>query len=503
MDVTRPCPEPFNLAAYVLAQGAQTPQKIALSLVGTDETEDWTYAALIRAVAGTARGFLDLGLTPGDRVLLRLDNTPDFPLAYLGALHAGLVPIPTAAALTLTETQKIIESLQPAAILHDPDIACPAGPVVSLSALRAMRDLPPLAPHMGDPNRPGYIIYTSGTSGRPMAVLHAHRAIWARRMMFDGWYGLSQADRLLHAGAFNWTYTLGTGLMDPWTVGATALIPRPGTSSAALLPLMRRERVSIFAAAPGVYRQMLRGQDPMDLPHLRHGLSAGEKLPESLRDRWEAVTSSPVFEAFGMSECSTFISSSPSHPAKTGTIGRPQPGRQISLRTPIGAAAANSEGVIAVHKSDPGLALGYVDAAQAFAKRFEGPWFLTGDIGAADPAGNITYLGRRDDMMNAGGFRVSPLEVEEALRQAPGINGIGVTEVEAKPGTRIIAAFYTSEAALDEDALMAFAKDRLARYKQPRCYIRLDTLPVSANGKLQRQALRATFEAENDQTHQT
>ena len=88
-----------------------------------------------------------------------------------------------------------------------------------------MRDLPPADFDMGDPDRLAYIIYTSGTSGVPRGVCHAHRAIWARQMMMQGWYGLRPEDRLLHAGAFNWTYTLGTGLMDPWTMGATALIP--------------------------------------------------------------------------------------------------------------------------------------------------------------------------------------------------------------------------------------------------------------------------------------
>src|SRR5690606_13333374 len=109
----------------------------------------------------------------------------------------------------------------------------------------------------------------------PMAVVHAHRAIIARGMMHDGWEGLTEADRLLHAGAFNWTYTLGTGLMDPWTVGATALIPGAGVQAGRLASLLQQYEATIFAAAPGVYRQMLRAALPA-LPHLRHGLSAGE-----------------------------------------------------------------------------------------------------------------------------------------------------------------------------------------------------------------------------------
>jgi len=496
MDVTAPCPDPFNLAAYVLQAGAATPEKVALSLLFEDHAEDWTYAQLIQAVLGTATGLLNEGLVPGDIVLMRLGNTPDFPLAYLGVLAAGLVPVPTAAALTEPEVAKIIATIDPKLILRDPGVPCPeAENTINLERLRAMRELAPADYHMGDPNRLGYIIYTSGTSGKPSAVMHAHRAIWARRMMFDGWYGLRSDDRMLHAGAFNWTYTLGTGLMDPWTIGATALIPAPGTAASDLPGLIARHKATLFAAAPGVFRQMLKGLDPEYLPHLRHGLSAGEKMAAAVRDAWNEATDTPVYEAFGMSECSTFISGSPNTPATDGAIGTAQPGRNIAILTPKGAARPNTPGVIAVHQSDPGLAMGYLNAPDQWKAKFDGEWFLTGDQGMMDEDGQITYLGRSDDMMNAGGFRVSPLEVEETMLHAPGVTGIGVTEVEVKKGTTVIAAFYTAEAPIKEYTLTDYAQDNLARYKQPRLYVHVDALPTSANGKLMRARLRADYEA--------
>ena len=123
-----------------------------------------------------------------------------------------------------------------------------------------------------------------------------------------------------------------------------------------------------------------------------------------------------------------------------------------------------------------------------------GEWFLTGDQGAMDADGHVTYLGRADDMMNAGGFRVSPLEVEAALHHASRHRPqVGVTDIEVKPDVRIIAAFYTGPRAIDEDVLKAFAAERLARYKQPRAYVHLDALPTGANGKLLRRALRGMF----------
>ncbi|MEH6751642.1 MAG: class I adenylate-forming enzyme family protein, partial [Paracoccaceae bacterium] len=298
-----PCPRPFNMAAHVLAHAADLPDKVALSVISQDGADSWTYARLAAAVRGTGTGLLAAGFQPGDILLMRLGNTVDFPLAYLGAIAVGLVPVPTSSQLTAVEVTKMVAQLSPRGILRDPRVACPEEtglPVIDMAALAMMRDLPPCDYAMGDPDRPGYIIYTSGTSGIPRAVMHAHRAIWARRMMHQGWYGLGPQDRLLHAGAFNWTYTLGTGLMDPWSVGATALIPAEGVAIEALPALLADHQATIFAAAPGVYRKILSHPMTIDLPGLRHGLAAGEKLSDRVRQHWNEATGTPIYEAYGM-----------------------------------------------------------------------------------------------------------------------------------------------------------------------------------------------------------
>ncbi len=479
----------FNLAAYVLHAGLDQPKKTALEVVGSRQ-EHWTYEKLRTAVLATARGFQEFGLRPGARILMRLGNTPDFPIAYLGALAGGFVVVPTSSALTEGEVAAIIAELDPALILCAPDVACPQDQrCLPLEDLRLMREGQSGTFHMGHADRPGYIIYTSGTSGHPRAVQHAHRAILARKMMFEGWYGLKANDRLMHAGAFNWTYTLGTGLMDPWTMGATALIPEPGTDSADLPELLAQHDTTIFAAAPGVYRRLLRTKVPA-LPRLRHGLSAGEKLPESTRAKWESATGTQVHEAFGMSECSTFISGAPGLRPRPGTLGKPQAGRQVAIIGPDGPLPAGSPGTIAVHKSDPGLMLGYLNAPQETAARYKGDWFLTGDQGVADDKGFITYLGRADDMLNAGGIRLSPLEIEGVLNAHPDITGAACVELSVKEDAWVIAAFYTSVIALEEDALSAYVEDKLAPYKRPRLYIHVEALPTGANGKLLRRKLR-------------
>lgn len=482
----------FNLAEYVLKSGADQPGKTALAIIDSARAERWSYARLIAAVRGTATGFMQAGLAPGDYVLLRLGNRPAFPVAYLGAIAAGLLPVPTSAQLTPREITRIAHEINPALIVAGEGIALPdhPAPILAEQQLSRFEALPPCDWHRGSADRPAYVIYTSGTSGQPRAVVHAHRAILARRMMFDGWYGLRPSDRLLHAGAFNWTFTLGTGLMDPWTLGATSLIPRENISPAQLPLLARRHGATIIAAAPGVYRQMLREPWPV-WDGLRHGLSAGERLAPQLRNAWHDRTGTDLHEAMGMSECSTFLSGNPTRPAPADTAGYPQSGRQIAILgeddQPLPAGQA---GRLAVHRNDPGLFLGYLDQPEETRSRFRGDWFVTGDMASQDCEGAISILGRDDDMMNAGGFRLAPAEIEDFLALTPNAGEVAAASIKVSDSNSVIALFWTGTASADQ--LKAAAEAGLARYKQPREYIRVAQLPRTPTGKINRRALRDT-----------
>ena len=496
-------PEPFNMADYVLTAGRATPDKVALALVRPDGSEKWSYARLERAILGTATGLLATGLRPGDRVLLRLGDGVGFPIAYLAAIAVGIIPIPTSVQLTSAEITRVAAMLRPHLTLASDGVALPDGAkIISEADLADLRKYPPASYQMCGADRPGYIILTSGTGGAPRAVLHAHRAVWARRMMWAGWYGLTPDDRLMHAGAFNWTYTLGTGLMDPWACGATALIPADGTQIEALPQLMAQHQATIFAAAPGVYRRILRSAGArIVLPDLRHGLSAGEKLSEVSRKEWGDATGTALHEAYGQSECSTFVSGSPDRAAPAGTLGFAQHGRQVDVLDEHGRSVAPSTpGNMAIHRSDPGLMLGYVEANGSTSLPLINGWFLTGDTVSVARDGAVTYLGRDDDMMNAGGYRVSPLEVEAALVCHADIDEAAVAEVEIKPGTTVIAAWCTSKLPLDDDALGKHSRALLARYKTPRLFIRVDELPRGANGKLLRRQLREAYRGPHDKT---
>jgi acyl-coenzyme A synthetase/AMP-(fatty) acid ligase len=501
MGPPSPCPAPFNLAAHVLQGGAAQPDRIALQILSPAGAERWSHARLTNAIRGTGTGLLERNLAPGDRLLLVFGNEALFAVAFLGAIAAGLIPVPVSSALTGRELARIQVEIRPAAILLGGDLPAPqAGcPVIPAADLARMEALAPCDWAMGDPERLAYMIYTSGTSGHPRAVMHAHRAVWARRMMVAGWTGLTSRDRVLHAGALPWTYTLGTGLLDPWAAGAMALLPARGTDPGQLGLLLKRHDATIFAGTPGHYRQILKAALP-PLPRLRHGLSAGEALSDATRAAWQAATRTPVYEAFGMSECSTFLSGSPARPAPRGSSGYGQPGRRIAVLGPKGRPVPLGDvGTLAIDRRDPGLFLGYLDAREETESRFAGDWFLTGDSAAMAPDGAVTYLGREDDMMNAGGVRVSPLEVEAALATLPGLIEAAAAEVRVKADTTVIACFYTAAAPIADATLAAHAADRLARYKQPRLYIRVDAIPRGATNKILRRRLRHDWETAHGQ----
>lgn len=491
-DPLPPCPDPFNLAGHVLARAADLPDKIALRVLSLASDDPFRFGQLDRAVRGVSFGLGRMGLTPGDRVLLRLGNSVDFPLAFLGAAGAGLLPVVAPAGLSVPEVTRLTDQVRPALIIAGAGLALPASgtvPVMETDDLNALALGPEGQFATGAPDRPGYLVYTSGTSGQPRAVVHAHRAIWARRSMWQGWYELGEEDRVLHAGALNWTFTLGTGLFDPWAAGATALVPQSGLAPEDLPRLLEHYEATLFAAAPGVYRRMLKSAPTLDLPRLRHGLAAGERLPDTTRAAWTAATGRPIYEAYGLSECSTPVSASPRRPAPPGATGFVQPGRRVAVLGPDAAPVASGvPGTIAIHRDDPGLFLTYFGNPAERQARMAGDWFLTGDHGMMDANGALTVLGREDDMMNAGGFRVSPVEVEEALTACPGAGQVAVAEVATGTGSTIIAAFYTGHAAAM--ALSAHAETCLAPYKRPRVYRHLPALPLAGNGKINRRALR-------------
>ena len=500
-------PALFNMAAYAIGRAARaTPDATALLVIDRLDagaaTETWSYRALERAVLSIAHGLTERGLQRGDRVLIRLDNTSAYALLFFGAVAAGLVPIPASSQLTEPEAAFLLENsgarcvalpeMTGAGSLPREVSIITAGDVTGWIAGDAV------AADYADTaaDDPAYMIYTSGTTSRPKGVLHAQRAAWGRRPMYDGWYGLTTADRMLHAGAFNWTYTLGVGLTDPWAMGATTIV-YTGEKTPELWPqLIAQTGATIFAAVPSLYRQILKYAKPTgaNLGCLRHGLIAGEPPPPGLFEDWHAATATHLHEAFGMSEMSTYISTSPTTPRRAGFIGRVQAGRAVAILPVDGGTtplAAGEEGLIGVHRSDPGLMLGYWQRPDEDADVRRGDWFVGGDLGVMDADGYVAHRGRANDIMKALGYRVAPQEIEAVIAQVPGVAEVACAEVRVRADVSVIGAFIVpvAGAMLSADSILAHARKHLAAYKVPREVVFLEALPRTPNGKLKRKAL--------------
>jgi len=499
-----PVPARFNLAGYCLAENARRrPDSLALTVAGDKGERRWTHGELDLEVRRLAAGLVSLGLPRGSRVMIRMGNEANAALAYFAAIAAGHVALLASSQLTEEEAQFLIEDCGAAALVLGAAFEGERHERARLVVLRGadlerLGRTEPLADYAATrADDPAYLVYTSGTTSRPKGVLHAHRAAWGRRPMYAHWEGLGPADVMLHAGAINWTYTLGVGVVDPLANGAQAVLYNGKPDPAVWPRLIERYRATIFAAVPGVYRQMLKHAafENRDLSSLRHCLSAGAALAPSLLAEWRDRTGKEIFEAFGMSEISTFISSGPTTPVKPGSPGRPQPGRVVAALPREGGTTplpAGETGVLAVRRDEIGLMLGYWNRPEEEKEAFRDGWFVAGDLVEFDAEGYMRHHGRADEVMNAGGYRVSPAEVEKCLMGAADVAEAAAAERPGrdKDATIIKAYVVLREGARgEEEAILAHCRAHLAAYKCPRAVQFLDALPRNANGKLNRAML--------------
>lgn len=498
-------PRRFNLARYCIGRlAAESPDKIAFSVFADAQSpaRHWTYRALDEDVRRIAGGLLAHRLRPGDRVMIRLLDSPEYVLLFFGAIAAGLVPIPVSAQLTDGEVGYLVRDSAPSVVALGSGLPFADDDRKSVRILDGddICHLLTSSPAAGyadtDADDPAFLIYTSGTSGRPKGVQHAQRNVWGRRPMRPGWSAMRPADIVLHAGSFNWTYTIGVGLMDPWAVGATSVLYTGSKRPEVWPALIQRSGATMFATVPSLYRQILKYNrlEDGELASLRHCLAAGETLQPAILAEWRRRTGLEIYESYGMSECSTFISTHPGLAIRPGSAGKPQPGRAVRLVPVEGGTdevPSGDTGVIAVHRADPGLMLGYWRVAEQDRAIFRGDWFISSDLAVRDPDGYVWHQGRSDDVMNAGGFRVSPAEVESVLADCPGVAEVAVAELAVRPDVSVIAAFVVAQQgqAVGRVTILEHAASRLAEYKRPREVVFLDRLPRTANGKLQRRLL--------------
>ena len=492
----------LNLAEYCIRRWAESDNdknRTAFTFVDAENKDtQWTYAEVWQETLQIAYSLASLNLEPGDRILLRLPHSPDHAFAFFGAVAAGLAPIPLSPQLTLSEVQVIAADSGAKGILidstHPLDESMSLENIesISIQEMKAKSKKVPLPTTYSDD--PAFFVYTSGTTSRPKGVVHAHRSVFGRELVREGWLDFQTTDTTLHAGTINWTYTLGVGLMDAWRWGSHAVLAGGESNPEKWLPIIERLQVTIFAAVPTVFRQILKYSRPEshDLKKLRHVLCAGEPLPTTVRDEWAERCKTPMYESLGMTEISTYISNGPRVPVIPGSPGRPQIGRKVAILEPESESTdpvPNGQiGLLAVHRSDPGLMIGYWQRPDEEKIIYRGDWFIGGDLASMDEDSNIWFNGRSDDIIKSFGFRLSPPEIENTIAKHPSVNDVAVVGLALDAQKTIVVACVTpaTDNGLDFAALEKFCEVNLAQYKQPHEWIAYQELPRTRNGKLQR-----------------
>lgn len=511
--MTNTIPDEFNIARECLERHARTEQKNTIAMIfATDKGESraYTYAELNELSARFAQALLERQLAVGARVLLRLPNTVAFPVAFFGALRAGMIPVPTSPMLTATEVRYLLQNSAAEAVVTDERLwksiaaEIPASEVKALfvsglssidGALDFERELEqtPVATEIyrSHANDPAYLVYTSGTTGYPKGVLHAHRALLGRLPAAENWFHFTGEDRILHSGKFNWTYVLGTAMMDPLYHGKTVIVYEGENSAEKWISLIQEFSCNIFIGVPTIFRQILQKTkaEAKDVPTLRHCMCAGEHLTDEVLEGWISRFGFPIYEGLGMSECSYYISQKKGEPIVKNSAGKIQPGHKADLLDEnLRPVPPGAEGMICIHRSDPGLFLEYWRLPEQTAQQFKGDWFLTGDYAIRDENGYIFFLGRRDEIIKSFGYRVSPFEIERVYRDHPELDDIVAFGEQIEPEKTLIAMCVQLKpgSRFDEQKLIAWGKERLASYKLPKKIYHLDKFPRSANGKVLR-----------------
>jgi acetyl-CoA synthetase len=476
-----------------------------------------------------ANMFCELGVQQGDRVILRLLNCPEFPINFLGAIKAGVIPIPTSPLLTWHELEFLLqdseastlvttEELLPREIFSQSQktlkhiIVISSGKdelktypgksnALSLQVHRWQTLLKEASaafdtqPTLAD--APAYWLYTSGTSGRPKAVIHAHRSIHAHDSRAQLWQDLRAGDVIFNTSALNWSYALTCGMLDVWRHGLSSVIYQGSPQPERLGQIIQRYGVTTFMSVPGIYRRLLPylAEHEAAFSGLRVCLSAGEKLPLEVREEFRKFTGLTIYEGLGMTEHSVYLVQRYGGPIVEGSCGKPLPGQGIAiLREDLSEASIGESGILATHRSCEGLMLGYFNRPEEEAETFRGDWFLSGDLAYQDQEGNFFFIGRNDDVITSGGYRISPMEIEAVLNQNEMVEESAAIGIEISPGKTLVQACIVAKSGVPltqetANLLLAYASTQLAKYKVPRQIIFLKKLPKTSNGKIQRREL--------------
>ncbi len=483
-----------------------------------DPTRSLTYAALAERVARFADGLTTLGVQREQRIALLLLDTVDFPVAFWGALHAGVVPVaintllPAEAWHTiLADSRAVAAVVSPAlwprlaevrprlpALRHvivtgqeAPDDTLALEPLLAV----ARADRPPADTHADEV---AFWLYSSGSTGRPKGVRHVHASLWWTAALYGcGVLNLEQDDLCFSAAKLFFAYGLGNAMTFPLAVGAASVLWPERPTPEAVLAILREHQPTLFFGVPTLYAALLAQPElgpGAGSNRLRLCVSAGEALPREVGERWRERVGVDILDGIGSTEMLHIFLSNRPDALRYGTSGRPVPGYECRVVDEDGRDVRRGElGELWVR--GPSAAEGYWCQREKSRRTFLGEWTRTGDRYRVDEEGWYHYAGRADDMFKVSGIWVSPFEVESALMAHPAVLEaavIGRADANGliKPKAFVVLREGRAPSAALADELKAHVKAVAGPWKYPRWIEFVDQLPKTATGKIQRFRLR-------------
>jgi 4-hydroxybenzoate-CoA ligase len=512
---------PYNAATDFV--DANVARGLGEKIAFTDSERSLTYAELQERSRRFAAALKALGLREETRVILAFHDTVDYPVAFWGAIHAGVIAVPVNTLLAAEQYAYLFADSRAAATVVTAALArivlsirdrlphlreiivvgATAKDKTELAGVRFFEDVlgdaeptPFTATTMSD--EVAFWLYTSGSTGDPKAVRHVHTSLMATaKLMGQGIIGIREDDVAFSAAKLSFAYGLGNAVSFPLSVGASAVLLPDRPTPQAVLDTIRRHRPTIFYAVPSLYAALL--AHPQIGPgagsdRLRLCISAGEALPAALGERWRDVVGVDILDGIGSTEMlQTFLSNRPGD-VRYGSTGKPVPGYDVKIVDEAGRELPYGEvGELVVR--GPSAGEGYWNQRAKSRRTFAGEWTFTGDKYVRDQDGYYYYCGRTDDMFKVNGMWVSPFEVEAALISheavlEAAVIGIADDDGLVKPKAFIVLKNgYAPDEALLE-TLKVHVKERAGPWKYPRWIDVRPDLPRTATGKIQRFKLR-------------
>ncbi len=472
-------------------------------------TTTWSYAATAAQVNRIANVLVhEMGMAPGNRVLLRAPNTPMFAAAYLAVMKAGGVVVATMPLLRAGELATAVDKSQSTLALCDARLmdalvearttAPVLGRIVSFGAADAelerlttgaSTDFAACDTASDDVCLLGF---TSGTTGGPKATMHFHRDVMAIADSYGRYVLKANADDcFIGSPPLAFTFGLGGLVIFPLRVGASSVLLEKAPPDE-LLAAFRAHRPSVVFTAPTAYKALLGKLQPGDTASLRICVSAGETLPASTFDAWKAATGITMMDGIGATEMLHIFIGSPAAEARTGSTGRVVPGYEARVVDDRGNEVPDgTPGHLAV-RGPTGCR--YLDDARQ-ANYVKAGWNYPGDTYVRDADGYFWFQARSDDMIVSSGYNISGPEVEQALLTHAAVSECGVVGLADADRGAVVTAFVVVRAGVTADAALATSlqehvKATIAPYKYPRSVRFVPELPKTASGKLRRNVLR-------------